>query len=55
MYQSEGRIGKKNTRDKRVYSQIESYLILINKSTGKIDKLKLKSESSDLRNNLKQN
>ncbi|KAM3127813.1 hypothetical protein pb186bvf_020092 [Paramecium bursaria] len=55
VYQNEGRIGKKCTRDKRIFTKLESYFILVSKKTGKISKLKIQSESSDLSKNLKQN
>ncbi|CAD8139159.1 unnamed protein product [Paramecium octaurelia] len=51
VYQSEGRIGKKRTRDKRIYQEIETYILIVNKQTGKIEKLKHKSECNDLKTN----
>ncbi|CAD8139783.1 unnamed protein product [Paramecium pentaurelia] len=51
VYQNEGRIGKKRTRDKRIYQEIETYILIVNKQTGKIEKKKLKSECNDLKSN----
>ncbi|CAD8059435.1 unnamed protein product [Paramecium sonneborni] len=51
VYQSEGRIGKKRTRDKRIFQEIETFIIVVHKQSGKIEKLKLKSECSDLKTN----
>ncbi|CAD8053379.1 unnamed protein product [Paramecium sonneborni] len=51
VYQNEGRVGKKRTRDKRIYQEIETYILIVNKQTGKIEKLKLKSECNDLKTN----
>ncbi|CAD8137238.1 unnamed protein product [Paramecium octaurelia] len=52
VYQNEGRIGKKRTRDKRIFQEIETFMIVVHKQSGKIDKLKHKSECSDLKSNL---
>ncbi|CAD8144564.1 unnamed protein product [Paramecium octaurelia] len=51
VYQNEGRIGKKRTRDKRIFQEIETYMIVVHKQSGKIEKLKHKSECSDLKTN----
>ncbi|CAK75132.1 unnamed protein product (macronuclear) [Paramecium tetraurelia] len=52
VYQNEGRIGKKRTRDKRIFQEIETYILLVNKQTGKIEKRRLKSECNGLKKNL---
>ncbi|CAD8061330.1 unnamed protein product [Paramecium sonneborni] len=51
VYQSEGRIGKKRTRDKRIYQELETYILIVNKQTGNIEKLKHRSECNDLKTN----
>ncbi|CAD8056512.1 unnamed protein product [Paramecium sonneborni] len=51
VYQNEGRIGKKRTRDKRIYQEIETFIIVVHKQSGKIEKVKLKSECSDVKSN----
>ncbi|CAK88194.1 unnamed protein product (macronuclear) [Paramecium tetraurelia] len=52
VYQNEGRIGKKRNRDKRIFQEIETFMVVVHKQSGKIDKLKHKSECSDLKSNL---
>ncbi|CAD8047933.1 unnamed protein product [Paramecium primaurelia] len=51
VYQNEGRIGKKRTRDKRIFQEIETFIMVVHKESGKIEKLKHKSECSDLKSN----
>lgn len=54
VYQKQGRISKKVTRDRRINALMETYMILVDKKTGKIEKVKVKSEGNELQGQFKE-